>query len=156
MKFVVGKVAAVTNFHNAVTQCYSVCLHIPSQLWDYIFQKRTVHCLTVQQIWEITVGKNPSACKLVRHLSIQNYTELRHVWKILLKLIVKKPFYFILRVLYLLPAARRRSVIWYESCKKLICVSANLLWKNVKVKLLNMLLLIREMLYYLQKIIYPN
>ena len=28
-----------------------------------------------------------------------------------------------------LPAARRRSVIWYESCKWL-CVSANLFWKN--------------------------
>ena len=85
-------------------------------------------------IWEITVGKNPSACKFVRHLSIQNYTELRHVGKILLKWIVNKPFYFILRVSYLLPAARRRSVIWYKSCTKLVCVSANLLCLEKKVK----------------------
>ena len=24
---------------------YRICMHIPSQLYDYIFRKRTIHCL---------------------------------------------------------------------------------------------------------------
>ena len=37
---------------------YSICLHTPSQLLDYIFQKRTIHCLNVYRARNIIICEN--------------------------------------------------------------------------------------------------
>ena len=34
--------------------CYSICMHTLSQLWDYIVRKRTIHCISMLALWDLT------------------------------------------------------------------------------------------------------
>ena len=62
-----------SNFHNAQ---YSICMHIPSQLKDYIFRKRTIHCLSSLRRRTISLSSKNVLVTLIQNLHSSEVTNI--------------------------------------------------------------------------------
>ena len=59
--------ACANKFSKRANARYSICMHTPSQLYEYIFRKRTIHCLIV---W--TVAGDPRSYSSVHIILMLN------------------------------------------------------------------------------------